>query len=147
MPPSGSARSVETGTVFMNRCDYLDPGLAWTGVKETGRGATLVEDRLRNAHPPEKLSPASRVMDLRANWNYPTSVRFGAGRISELADAVKAAGMSNPLFVTDPSLAKLPMTQKAAASLSGAKIFSDIKSNPVEANVTAGVAAFKARRA
>jgi NAD-dependent aldehyde dehydrogenases len=32
---------VETGTVFMNRCDYLDPGLAWTGVKETGRGATL----------------------------------------------------------------------------------------------------------
>lgn len=32
---------VETGTVYMNRCDYLDPGLAWTGVKETGRGATL----------------------------------------------------------------------------------------------------------
>jgi acyl-CoA reductase-like NAD-dependent aldehyde dehydrogenase len=33
--------SLETGTVYMNRCDYLDPGLAWTGVKETGRGATL----------------------------------------------------------------------------------------------------------
>jgi acyl-CoA reductase-like NAD-dependent aldehyde dehydrogenase len=32
---------VETGTVYMNRCDYLDPGLAWTGVKDTGRGATL----------------------------------------------------------------------------------------------------------
>jgi acyl-CoA reductase-like NAD-dependent aldehyde dehydrogenase len=32
---------LETGTVFMNRCDYLDPGLAWTGVKDTGRGATL----------------------------------------------------------------------------------------------------------
>jgi acyl-CoA reductase-like NAD-dependent aldehyde dehydrogenase len=32
---------VETGTVFMNRCDYLDPGLAWTGVKDTGRGASL----------------------------------------------------------------------------------------------------------
>ena len=32
---------VETGTVFMNRCDYLDPALAWTGVKDTGRGATL----------------------------------------------------------------------------------------------------------
>jgi acyl-CoA reductase-like NAD-dependent aldehyde dehydrogenase len=32
---------VETGTVFMNRCDYLDPALAWTGVKETGRGCTL----------------------------------------------------------------------------------------------------------
>ena len=32
---------LETGTVFMNRCDYLDPALAWTGVKQTGRGATL----------------------------------------------------------------------------------------------------------
>ena len=34
-------QELETGTVFMNRCDYLDPGLAWTGVKDTGRGATL----------------------------------------------------------------------------------------------------------
>ena len=32
---------LETGTVYANRCDYLDPGLAWTGVKETGRGASL----------------------------------------------------------------------------------------------------------
>jgi acyl-CoA reductase-like NAD-dependent aldehyde dehydrogenase len=32
---------IETGTVFMNRCDYLDPALAWTGVKDTGMGATL----------------------------------------------------------------------------------------------------------
>ena len=34
---------VETGTVFLNRCDYLDPALAWTGVKDTGRGASLSE--------------------------------------------------------------------------------------------------------
>jgi len=34
-------RQIETGTIYMNRCDYLDPGLAWTGVKDTGRGATL----------------------------------------------------------------------------------------------------------
>ena len=34
-------RRVETGTVFMNRCDYLDPALCWTGVKDTGRGAGL----------------------------------------------------------------------------------------------------------
>ncbi|MBB5752784.1 aldehyde dehydrogenase family protein [Prosthecomicrobium pneumaticum] len=33
--------AIETGTVFMNRCDYVDPGLAWTGVKQTGRGASL----------------------------------------------------------------------------------------------------------
>ena len=32
---------VETGTLFMNRCDYLDPALAWTGVKNSGRGCTL----------------------------------------------------------------------------------------------------------
>jgi acyl-CoA reductase-like NAD-dependent aldehyde dehydrogenase len=32
---------IQTGTVFMNRCDYLDPALAWTGVKDTGRGASL----------------------------------------------------------------------------------------------------------
>jgi acyl-CoA reductase-like NAD-dependent aldehyde dehydrogenase len=34
---------VATGTVFMNRCDYLDPALAWTGVKDTGRGISLSE--------------------------------------------------------------------------------------------------------
>ncbi|MBV8032724.1 MAG: aldehyde dehydrogenase family protein, partial [Betaproteobacteria bacterium] len=32
---------IETGTWYMNRCDYLDPGLAWTGVKDSGRGCTL----------------------------------------------------------------------------------------------------------
>ncbi len=84
-------------------------------------------------------------MELRANWNYPTSVRFGAGRIAELPEAVKGAGIGNPLFVTDPGLAKLPMTQAAAAS-AGASVFSAIKPNPVEANIAAGVAAFKAGR-
>jgi acyl-CoA reductase-like NAD-dependent aldehyde dehydrogenase len=39
---------IETGTVFMNRCDYLDPGLAWTGVKNSGRGVTL--SKLGYAH-------------------------------------------------------------------------------------------------
>eukprot|EP01089_Gocevia_fonbrunei_P021914 TRINITY_DN8674_c0_g2_i2.p1 TRINITY_DN8674_c0_g2~~TRINITY_DN8674_c0_g2_i2.p1 ORF type:complete len:316 (-),score=64.74 TRINITY_DN8674_c0_g2_i2:203-1150(-) len=34
-------RKIETGTVFMNRCDYLDPALAWTGVKNSGKGVTL----------------------------------------------------------------------------------------------------------
>ncbi|HXY96778.1 MAG TPA: aldehyde dehydrogenase family protein, partial [Steroidobacteraceae bacterium] len=32
---------IETGTFFMNRCDYLDPALAWVGVKDSGRGCTL----------------------------------------------------------------------------------------------------------
>ena len=34
---------VETGTFYMNRCDYLDPALSWTGVKETGKGCSLSE--------------------------------------------------------------------------------------------------------
>ncbi|MNP12783.1 Aldehyde dehydrogenase PuuC [compost metagenome] len=33
--------ALATGTVFMNRCDYLDPALAWTGVRHSGHGATL----------------------------------------------------------------------------------------------------------
>jgi acyl-CoA reductase-like NAD-dependent aldehyde dehydrogenase len=32
---------VQAGTIFMNRCDYLDPGLAWTGVRDSGRGVSL----------------------------------------------------------------------------------------------------------
>ena len=48
----------------------------------------------------------------RANWNYPTAIRFGAGRIAELAEACRAAGMSAPLLVTDPFLATQPMTAK-----------------------------------
>ena len=84
-------------------------------------------------------------MQLRGNWNYPTSVRFGAGRISELAEAVQTAGMKNPLFVTDPVLARLPMTQAAAARLAGGAgaMFSDIKPNPVESNVAQGIAAYR----
>ena len=87
-------------------------------------------------------------MDLRGNWNYPTSVRFGAGRIAELAEAVKTAGMTRPLLVTDPNLAALPMTRAAVDSLKAAglavAVFSDIKPNPVESNVAAGVAAYRA---
>ena len=47
-------------------------------------------------------------MSQKANWNYPTSVRFGVDRIAELADACKTCGISRPLFVTDPGLAAFP---------------------------------------
>ncbi len=43
------------------------------------------------------------------NLNYPTAIKFGAGRIKELADHCKANGISRPLFVTDPGLAAMPM--------------------------------------
>jgi alcohol dehydrogenase class IV len=85
---------------------------------------------------------------VRADWNYPTAVRFGPGRIAELADAARGAGIRKPLFVTDPNLARLPMVTGAIASLRTAglatELFSDIRPNPVEANIAAGVAAFRA---
>lgn len=87
-------------------------------------------------------------MQLRGDWSYPTSVRFGAGRIAELADAVRTAGMARPLFVTDPMLAVTAMVKNALGLLDAAgispKLFADIQPNPVEANVRAGVAAFRA---
>ncbi|MGE5510529.1 MAG: iron-containing alcohol dehydrogenase [Bacteroidota bacterium] len=86
-------------------------------------------------------------MKLHANWNYPTSVRFGAGRVAELADAAKTAGMQRPLLVTDPTLAKLPMTKVALDTLASAGIaaavFSEIKPNPVASNVEAGIKALR----
>ena len=81
-----------------------------------------------------------------ANWSYPTEIRFGAGRIAELADACKAAGITKPLLVTDRGLAPLPITKQAldileAAGL-GRALFSEVDPNPNELNVSAGVDAF-----
>ena len=82
-----------------------------------------------------------------ANWSYPTAVRFGAGRIKELADACRAAGITRPLLVTDAGVAKLPMTAAAMDLLKQSglpvAIFSDVQSNPVESSVEAGIAAFR----
>jgi len=84
-------------------------------------------------------------MQLSGTWNYPTSVRFGAGRIAELSAAVRETGITRPMFVTDPNLAGLPMTRNAIGQLTGvgASLFSDIRPNPVEANISDGVAAFR----
>ena len=82
------------------------------------------------------------------NWNYPTLVRFGIGRIRDLADACKSLGMKRPLLVTDPGLVGLPMIANAIAANKAAGLptglFSDIQPNPIEKNITDGVAAFKA---
>jgi alcohol dehydrogenase class IV len=86
-------------------------------------------------------------MQLKGNWNYPTLIRFGAGRIKELPDACQTLGMKHPLIVTDPALAKLPIIANAVRVLSDANmqsaVFSDMQGNPVEENVTRGVATYK----
>ncbi|HEX8379221.1 MAG TPA: iron-containing alcohol dehydrogenase [Allosphingosinicella sp.] len=78
-----------------------------------------------------------------ADWNYPTAIRFGAGRAAELGEACRAAGIERPLLVTDPGLAGLAMTHAALAA-AGAGLFCAIRSNPVGADVEAGVAAYRA---
>lgn len=84
----------------------------------------------------------------KSNWNYPTAVRFGAGRIAELPEACKALGMTRPLIVTDPGLARLPMIAEAVAVNVKAglptEVFSDVQGNPVGKNVEDGLKAYRA---
>ncbi|MEO4001642.1 iron-containing alcohol dehydrogenase [Mesorhizobium sp. CAU 1732] len=87
------------------------------------------------------------MTNLISKWNYPTTIRFGAGRITELPEVLKDVGISNPLFVTDPGLAKLPVVASTLKLLVDAGVahgvFSDVKPNPVESNLTAGIEVFK----
>ena len=82
-----------------------------------------------------------------ANWSYPTAIRFGAGRVSELADACQVSGVSNPLLVTDRTLAGMEITQRALRTMENAgvqpAVFSDVDPNPTDKNVAAGVSAFR----
>ena len=90
----------------------------------------------------DKNAPAT------ANWSYPTAIRFGAGRIAEIADACAAAGISRPLLVTDKGLAGLPITQRTcdlmAAGGLGDALFADVDPNPNEINLASGVDAYLA---
>jgi alcohol dehydrogenase class IV len=87
-------------------------------------------------------------MSLVGNWSYPTAIKFGAGRITELPDACAQAGITKPLLVTDRGLASLPVTAQTldvmeAAGL-GRAVFADVDPNPNETNLSAGVAAYNA---
>ena len=86
-------------------------------------------------------------MQLYGNWNYPTAIRFGAGRIRELPAACRELGMQRPLLVTDEGLRDLPMVAAAAASCRGAglgcEVFGDVQGNPVGDNVSSGVAVYR----
>ncbi len=86
-------------------------------------------------------------MNLTGNWSYPTAIKFGAGRISELGDACAAAGMKRPLLVTDRGLASMAITQNALDLMEqaglGRAMFADVDANPTEVNLAAGLEVYK----
>jgi len=85
-------------------------------------------------------------MQLTGNWSYPTSIRFGAGRIGEIAEACNVAGMQKPLLVTDRGLADLPITTNTLVLLEqaglGNGLFADVDPNPNEKNLEQGIRAY-----
>ncbi|UOM32923.1 iron-containing alcohol dehydrogenase [Acuticoccus sp. I52.16.1] len=87
-------------------------------------------------------------MNLTGNWSYPTAIRFGAGRIAELAEACEAAGMTRPLLVTDRGMKDLPITRRALELMEagglGAALFAEVDPNPTGENLEVGLEVFRA---
>ena len=81
---------------------------------------------------------------LKANWNYPTTVWAGPGRIAELGAACARLGIKRPLLVTDEGLRDAPMVRAALALVPGTGLFAGVRGNPVAANIEAGLAAYRA---
>ena len=86
-------------------------------------------------------------MSLRGDWSYPTTIRFGAGRIRELGDACTYAGIDKPLLVTDRILADLPITERLLGLLAKAgfekSLFAAVDPNPTDINLEAGIFTFQ----
>ena len=92
-------------------------------------------------------SSLDNPQNLKGNWNYPTQMIFGPGRIKNLGQACKTLGMTRPLLVTDPGLAGLPMVKDAIAANEAEDLptglFDAVKPNPVGHNVEEGVKAYR----
>lgn len=86
--------------------------------------------------------------DLCANWGFPTQLHVGPGRLTELPDLCREHGITRPLLVTDAGMASLPIIAQTLTLLRAAglhaTLFSDVQGNPVEANVNAGIKAYRA---
>ena len=86
-------------------------------------------------------------MTLSANWSYPTSIRFGAGRLDELAEACLSVGIKRPLLVTDRGLSELPITLRAMDIMQSVGLkpvkFSEVDVNPNEINLNEGLEVFR----
>ena len=81
------------------------------------------------------------------NWSYPTALRFGAGRVAELAEACRDLGLSRPLVVTDRVLSALPPVAAVRAALEGAGIphalFDAVDPNPTDENLDDGTRVYR----
>ena len=82
-------------------------------------------------------------LNLRGNWNYPTTIWAGPGRIAELALACAKTGIKRPLIVTDEGLAGAPMIKNALAALKDAALFSAVRGNPALRHVEAGLRTYR----
>jgi len=86
-------------------------------------------------------------MSLTGNWSYPTAIRFGADRISEIADACNSAGMRKPLLVTDKGLASMEITTRTLDLLEagglGRHLYSEVDANPSDKNVETGLSFYR----
>lgn len=78
-----------------------------------------------------------------AQWSFPTGICIGVGTINRLRATCVEHGITRPLVVTDPGLVELPVFESVRANLADTPVFSDVAPNPVGANVTAGVEAFR----
>jgi alcohol dehydrogenase class IV len=83
---------------------------------------------------------------LKANWNYPTTIWAGPGRIAELAAACARLQVQRPLLVSDEGLRDAPIVRRARELVPAAALFAGVRGNPVAANIEAGLAAYRAGR-
>ncbi len=83
---------------------------------------------------------------MNANWNYPTAIRVGPDRLSEIGDCCLSLNLQNPLLITDPGIKDFPFINAAVDSCKASGlncgVFSDVQPNPTGTNIEQGVSAF-----
>ena len=83
---------------------------------------------------------------MNANWNYPTAIRVGPDRLSEIGDCCLSLNLRNPLLITDPGIKDFPFINAAVDSCKASGLecgmFSDVQPNPTGTNIEQGVSAF-----